>query len=186
MNVSIFVRCRMLRFQYVQVVELLGTFRSVFQHCAHGRIAVDIGILPFKVVVFGIKKGQPFINLHQSGVHFPYAGSFCPVEDILLGGSGMPVFNQNLFHGILDFFHSGHLSVHDQFNVLNNFFCKGQGCVIVISACSTCCLEYGIRYLFNIKGHFTAITFSNLGNHRWFFLSVFNFLIFLLSWVSFF
>ena len=95
----------MLRVQDEHLVKLLGTLAAVFEHGAHGGIAVDVGVFPLDVAVAGIGIGDVLIDLHQPGIGLADPGAFRPVKDIRLGGAHMPIVDQHLLYAILDLFH---------------------------------------------------------------------------------
>ena len=78
-DVSVVMRLGVFRFQYVHLIENFGSFGAVFQHGAHGRIAVDVGVVALQVAVFGIAVSDFFISFHQTGIHLPGPGALCPV-----------------------------------------------------------------------------------------------------------
>ena len=93
------------RIQHIHFTELLGAFRTVFQHGSHRGIAVDVGVFPLDIVICRRLKGQILVNAHQFGIHVAHAGAFRTVEDEFLGGTGMSVFNEDFFHRILHLLH---------------------------------------------------------------------------------
>ena len=93
------------RIENKHLIKLLRPFRTIFQHSAHSGISVYVGIFPFDVVFRCILECKVFKDLHQPHVHFPDSGPFRPVQDKFLGRSGMTIFNQDFFHGILYFFY---------------------------------------------------------------------------------
>ena len=93
----------------VFIVKALGTFRTVFQHGAHGGIRVDVGVFPLQVHVFRPDKGQGGIDLHQLVVHLPQLLMLGPVQDIGLGGFRVVGGDQFFLHHVLDLLHGGDL-----------------------------------------------------------------------------
>lgn len=78
--------------QHKHLIKSLGALRAIFEHGAHGGVAVDIGVFPLDVVFGSAFEGQVLIHLHQGGVHLPHTGALCAVEDIFFGSAGMSVF----------------------------------------------------------------------------------------------
>ena len=64
MDIAIAVRLGVLGLDHAQKVELLCAFRAVFQHGAHGSVAIDIGVFALEVGIFGGTEGDVLINLH--------------------------------------------------------------------------------------------------------------------------
>ncbi len=91
--------------QDMVVNEGLGRFGPVFQHHAHGRIAVDIGVLPLQVRLGCIGKGDVLEGFHEGILFAALAGPLRPVENIGLGCQTDIVFHQDDFHQVLDFLH---------------------------------------------------------------------------------
>lgn len=52
-NIPILVSLTVFRLEHVHLIKLLGCFTAVLEHGAHGRIAVDIRILPLQIAFAG-------------------------------------------------------------------------------------------------------------------------------------
>ena len=109
MDVAAVVCLCVLWVQHKHLIKSLGALRAIFEHGAHGGVAVDIGVFPLDVVFGSAFEGQVLIHLHQGGVHLPHTGALCAVEDIFFGSAGMSVFNQYLFHHVLNLLDSGQM-----------------------------------------------------------------------------
>ena len=97
------------RIDDIALVELFRTLRTVFEHRSHGGIAVNIGIFTLDLIFLRFLKGQILIDLHELGVHVPNSGTLRSVENILLGGTRVSVFDQNFLYGVLNLFYRRHL-----------------------------------------------------------------------------
>ena len=105
MDVTVDVRGRGVLGQDVVVGEILGPFGTVLEHGAHGRIAVDVGVLALDVFFDGGRVGQGLVDLHQVRFRVAPLGVLGAVQDVGLGGLGVIVLDQGLFHHVLDLFH---------------------------------------------------------------------------------
>ena len=65
MDVTVAVRRRGVFGQDIVVDEKFGALRAVFEHGAHGRIAVDIGVFALDVFFDGGRESEFFIYIHQ-------------------------------------------------------------------------------------------------------------------------
>ena len=92
--------------QHIHLAELLGALGAVFEHGAHGGVAVDVGVFTFYVVVGSGLKGQILVDAHQLGVHLTNTGTGRTVQDELFGGAGVTVFDQDFLNGILNLLNS--------------------------------------------------------------------------------
>ena len=92
------------RLHHEHQVELLGALAAVFQHRAHSRIAVDVGIFALDVRFDSRFVRQVIIDSHESRVHLADATALCTIEDIGLGCPHKAVLNERLLHGILNVF----------------------------------------------------------------------------------
>ena len=79
MNITLMVRLGVLRIEHKQLVELLCALRAVFEHSAHGGIAINIGVFSLDIVILCVLKGEAFVDFHQPGVHFTHTGTFCAI-----------------------------------------------------------------------------------------------------------
>ena len=105
MDVTVDVRGRGVLGQDIVVGEILGPFGTVLEHGAHGRIAVDVGVLALDVFFDGGRVGQGLVDLHQVRFRVAALGVLGAVQDVGLGGLGVIVLDQGLFHHVLDLFH---------------------------------------------------------------------------------
>ena len=105
MDVAAVVSAGVFRVEYKHLVKCLSTLRAIFEHGSHGGVAVDIGIFTLDIVFRSAFEGKIFVNLHQLGVHLTHAGTLCAVEDVFFGSAGVTIFDQHLFHHVLNLFH---------------------------------------------------------------------------------
>ena len=75
-DITLMVRLGVLRIEHKQLVELLCALRAIFEHGAHGGIAIDIGVFPLDIIIFCILKGEALVDFHQTGIHFAHTGAF--------------------------------------------------------------------------------------------------------------
>ena len=166
MDVAFPVSTAVLGVQNEHLAELLGTLGTVLQHGAHGGVAVDVGIFTLDIVLQRGLEGQIFVNLHQTGVHFPGAGALVAVQNVLFGGTGMAVLHQNLFHRILDLLHGGqgdHIFVVQQLHYLLR---QTLGHLTITTAGSLGGSVDGIGYFFDLKGCPTAVALDDFCDHE--------------------
>ena len=109
MDIAVHMRHSDVLGQNVAGDEILGAFRAVFEHRAHRRIGVDIGIFALDIGIFGAGKSQFIVNIHQIDSGLAQLRMLSAVEDIRLGRAGEIAGNQCLFHDILNLFHAGEL-----------------------------------------------------------------------------
>ena len=107
MNISVLMRLAVLGLQHVHFVKLLGCLTAVFEHGAHGGIAVNIGVFPLQVTFAGILEREVTHGQHQAGLALTHAGTLIAVQNISLCGAGVAELDQSFFHQILHFFHIG-------------------------------------------------------------------------------
>ena len=107
-NIPILVSLTVFRLEHVHLIKLLGCLTAVLEHGAHGRIAVDIRILPLQIAFAGRLEGKIPHGQHQAGFALAHAGAFVAIKNVGLCRAGMTKFNQGLFHQILNFLHVGH------------------------------------------------------------------------------
>ena len=93
--------------EHKHVVELFGALRTVFEHGAHGRVAVDIGVFALDIVFVGRLICQLLIRFHQARAHVAHTGALRAVENILLGGAGMSALNERSLDRVLDLLDRG-------------------------------------------------------------------------------
>ena len=89
------------------LVELLGRFRAVLQHGAHGGVGVDVGVLALHVGVGGLREGDVLQRLDEAGVHVAHAAALGAIEDVGLGGLHEAGLDEGLLHQVLYAFHGG-------------------------------------------------------------------------------
>ena len=111
MDIALAVRLRELGVEDVHLIEFLRALGAVLEHGAHRGVAVDIGVLTLDVVILGGFEGQVFVDLHQLGVHFTDSGTLRAIEDELLRGPGVTVFDQDLLNGVLNVLDGGSVVV---------------------------------------------------------------------------
>ena len=107
MDVPLLMGLGVLGLEDEHLVELLGALAAVFEHGAHGGVAVDVGVLPLYVGIHRVGEGDVLIGLHQPGVHLPYPAALTAVENVGLGGLDVAVVHQHLLHDVLDVLHIG-------------------------------------------------------------------------------
>ena len=152
--------------QHEHLIELLGAFRAVFQHGAHGTVAVDVGVLPLEVQIPRVLEGQILKGAHEPGVHLPDAGTLRPVEDEFLSGAGVAVFDQHLFHHILHLFHRGRRVKGKRGQTLDHLIRELAGGLIIMAADGSGRLIDGAGDLLHIEIHGPAIPLDNLRHHH--------------------
>ena len=113
MNVAGFMCLGKLRIDDIALVELFRALRTVLEHRSHRGIAVDIGVFALDLVLFRFLKGQILINLHQLGIHVSDSGALRSVKNIFLSRTGVSVFDQNFFDGVLNLFYGRNLIMAD-------------------------------------------------------------------------
>ena len=104
MNVAVLVHLAVHGVQYAQLIELLGRLRAVFEHGAHGGVAVDVGVVALHVRLARLVERQLVHRLHQPRIGFADARTFGAVQYVLLGGAHQPVLDENGFHLVLHLF----------------------------------------------------------------------------------
>ena len=105
MDISADVGCGRVLGQDIIVDKELGAFRTVLEHGAHGRVAVDIGVFALDVLLYGRRPGQLLVNVHQVRFRVANLGVLRPVENIGLGRARVIVLDERFFHYVLDFLH---------------------------------------------------------------------------------
>ena len=93
------------RGQHMVVAEILGSLGAVFEHGAHGAVAVHVGVLALHVHCVGRGEGKRVVDAHERTLHIAAAGVIRTVEDIGLGCGRKAELNQGVFHQILHVFH---------------------------------------------------------------------------------
>ena len=88
----------------VVVNEVLRAFRAVFEHGAHSRIGVDIGVFALYIGILRIHKGQGLEDIHEILLGLTQLAAFGTIEDICLGRFGKIVGYKHFLHNILYLF----------------------------------------------------------------------------------
>ena len=91
-----------LRAEQIHLVIGLRAGGADLKHGAHGRVAVDVGVVPLHVAGPGVDPGDLVDGLHQGRIRLPGTGPVGPVEDIRLGRVGEAVVHQLLLHLVLN------------------------------------------------------------------------------------
>ena len=164
-DIPIYVGFGIRRVEDVHLTELLGALGPILQHGAHGGVPVDVGILPLDVVVLRVLEGQIFIDLHQLRVHLPHPGALGAVQDVLLGGAAVAIFDQGVFYGVLNLFHGGLYLTVLLFQVEDNLMGQVLGHLVVVAPQHFRRLEDGICNLLFVEGNGSPIALHNLPDH---------------------
>ncbi len=146
---------------FVEPILLCYGFYDVIveslQRVGHIRVLVDSPII----------QGYVFFD-YLSSIHEQVVGAeslpLLPVEDISLGGFGVPLFNQNFFHDVLNIFHGGNTgpigfvkhSLHQQRQSL--------GFQLILSAYGPSCRKDSVFNLCNVVVDNFTVAFLNLAN----------------------
>ena len=155
----------MLGIEHIHLIELLGTFRTILEHGAHGSITVDVGILTLDIIVLRVLEGEILQGLHQAGIHLPYPGAFCPVEDIFLGSAGMTIFNQGMLHRVLYLFYCGDTALNGILHIGFYLLCQILCHFIVVAAQYLCRLVDSVSDLDPVKSDFASVPLDDLCQH---------------------
>ena len=153
------------RIQHIHFTKLFGSLGAVFQHGAHRSVAVDIGVFPFDIVIRRRFEGQILVNAHQLGVHVANAGTLCPIEDILFGGTGMSVFNQNLFYHVLHLLYRRAGLVQFVSQVSDDLFGQFFSHFPVVAAQNLRSLIDGVSDLARVERHLPPVSLDNCFDH---------------------
>ena len=102
MDVALGMGFGVVRVQHKHVVKLFRALTAVFEHDAHSRIAVNIGVFTFDIAVARVGKSDFLIGLHEAGVHLTAPVALVSIENIGLGCCDVAVIHQNFFNHILD------------------------------------------------------------------------------------
>ena len=162
-DIAIHVRLTKSRIHDVLLVILLCAFAAEFEHCAHGSIAIDVGVLALDVGFAGILEHNVPKRAHQAGVHLADAAALGAIEDVGLRRAGEAVAHQHLLHRVLHLLHAG-----DGADVLvvlqqaDNFL--RQLAARLMPARTARCLkrrENGLLNLVLIKRNFASVAFAN-------------------------
>ena len=106
-DIAIHVRLTKSRIHDVLLVILLCAFAAKLEHCAHGSIAIDVGVLALDVGFAGIFEHNVPKRAHQAGVHLADAAALGAIEDVGLRRAGEAVAHQHLLHRVLHLLHAG-------------------------------------------------------------------------------
>ena len=102
MDVAVDVRRRDVLGQDMMVDEVFRSFRTIFEHCAHRRIGVDVRILALDVGVLGTLEGQLIVDVHEVALGVTDLRMFRAIEDVRFRRRGEIVLDEDLFHSILN------------------------------------------------------------------------------------
>ena len=164
-DVAVSVGVGMFGVQHIAFIEVFCAFGTVFQHGAHGCVAVDIGIFAFDVTVCCIFVCDVFECFHQTIVHVSYSCTFCSVQDVSLCGTHIAVVDQYAFYAVLDLFYCGGFDAFFLESV-GYFVSKAQADAVIL--CAYCRLKRfidGAGNLVDIKEYLTAVSFCDRCNH---------------------
>lgn len=106
-DVALVVRPGVSRVDHVRLAEFARHGAAVFQHRAHGRVAVDVGVFALYVGGLGVGERDLFDGLHQAGMRVAHARALVAVGDVGLAGAGVAVFDQHLHHHVLHVLDAG-------------------------------------------------------------------------------
>ena len=106
-NIALAVGLGVARIDDAHLVELLGRFRAVLQHGAHGGVGVDVGVLALHVGIGGLGEGDVLQSLDEARVHVAHAAALGAVEDVGLGGLHEAGLDEGFLHEILHAFNRG-------------------------------------------------------------------------------
>ena len=102
MDVAIDVRRRDVLGQDVMVNEVLRSFRTIFEHCAHRRIGIDVRILALDVGVLSTLESQLIVDVHEVALGVADLRMLRAIEDVRFRRRGEVVLDEDLFHSILN------------------------------------------------------------------------------------
>ena len=164
MDIAFAVGLGMLGVEDEHVIKLLGALGTVFEHSAHGGVAVDVGVFTLNVVFQRGLESQVLVNFHQAGVHLAHAGALVAVEDVFFCRAGMAAFDQDLFHDVLHLLDCG---AGERFGFQLLFDLAGQlgGHLIIPAAGSLRGLENRVRDLVELEGDRAAVALDDLRYH---------------------
>ena len=74
-DIALAVGLGVARVDDAHLVELLGGFRAVLQHGAHGGVGVDVGVLALHVGIGGLGEGDVLQSLDEARVHVAHAAA---------------------------------------------------------------------------------------------------------------
>ena len=90
-----------IRRKHFMVAEILGTLGTVLEHGAHGRVAVDIGVLTLDVSVPRGSKGKGLVDIHEGAGDTAAARVVSPVNDVGLGCGREAELDERGLHEVL-------------------------------------------------------------------------------------
>ena len=171
MDISVFMKRRMLRIHQLTHTEFLGYSTSVLQHGTHCRISVNIGILTLDIRIVAVRKRNFLNGFHQSCLHAADSCTFCTIQDICFTGSRMTGFNQYLNNCILHIFHGWCCALVCIIQKIYDFLRQYFRCFIICFASfllcySACCQENSSCDFFWREMYFTSVPFLNASDHR--------------------
>ena len=165
MYVSVSVGFGEFGIENVHLVEMLRALGAVFEHGAHGSVAVDIGVLTLDIALFGVGICYILKCLHKTGVHIPYSCSFGSVKDIAFRRAHISVGDEHSLDLVLDLFDGRYFNavVLEKVEHLSG---KGKaGSVILRSRCCRECLIHGAGDFIDVKISGTSVTLFDCGDH---------------------
>ena len=101
MDITVDMGCCDILRQNIIINEILRTFWTVFQHCTHGRITINICVLSLDIFIHGTGIGQLGINIHQIGFRLTDLRVLSTIENVCLGSLRIIKTDQRLLHNIL-------------------------------------------------------------------------------------
>ena len=147
---------------HIGIIKSLCTFRTIFQHGAHGGVLVDtpnLLLIPIRA------ECQVLIGLHQGRRQFPHPFMLIPIQNIGLCCLGIAVGHQRFLHQILYLLHGGDGKLFQRFPA----YLFGQ--LVQLPGGKTFLCQTYIRFknrtadFGGIKGNHLAAAFSDLWLH---------------------
>ncbi len=163
MYIAVYMSVGVGRVKDIYLVELLGTLRAVFQHRAHGGVTVNIGV--FALDVSRRFESKILIYLHQLGVHLAGSGTLCPVENVRLGGLGVPALDKHFLHHVLNLLDRGVASYDGYGKLLADLVSQLHSLTVVVASDYLRRLVYRRCYFLNIKRNLSSVPLFYHGNH---------------------
>jgi len=149
----------------IHFIELFCRFASVFEHCAHGGIAVYVCVFAFNIVFLRGLESEVFHCLHKAGVHLADFVAVCAVKNIALCGAGMSGFDKHFFDNVLNMFNMGSFDMFLVFNIINNGKRNGHCFLIVASSVCFCGHKNSVCDFIDIEIRNSSVTFYNCSDH---------------------
>ena len=167
MDIAVPVCLWMFGSEYIHLVELLCTLRTVLEHGTHCGIAVYVSVLTLYITISGSLECKILIDLHKACIHFSYSCSVCSVKNICLGCLCMTALNKYLFYSVLYFLYSRKLTWFTGvlLKIIANFLSHFSGFLIIVTADSSGCFIYSIGYLLNVERYCTSVPLLNFSQH---------------------